>query len=127
MRHKAHKKRNTYSQWGEDCYIKEFFKDKKVGFYVDIGSFHPIFYSNTCALYNNGWRGINIDPNQTSIDLFNISRPKDYNICAAISDKVQSRDFFIDHFFSPVNTIEKSFYENADKSVSFKKLKTKKI
>lgn len=127
LRHKAHKKRDTYSQWGEDRYIKEFFKDKKIGFYVDIGSFHPIFYSNTCALYNKGWKGINIDANQTSIDLFNISRPKDYNICAAISDKIQSRDLFIDHFFSPVNTIEKSFYENADKNISFKKLKRKKI
>ena len=77
---KAFIKRQSYSQWGEDSYIKEYFKDKKNGFYVDIGCFHPIMYSNTCLLYNKGWSGINIDLNQTSIDLFNIARKRDKNI-----------------------------------------------
>lgn len=127
IRHKAHKNRKAYSQWGEDSYIKDFFNNKKKGFYVDIGCFHPILYSNTCLLHNEGWEGINIDANQTSIDLFNISRPNDHNICAAISDKKESRDFFIDHLFSPVNTIEESFFESANKSISFKNLKKKKV
>jgi len=127
IRHKAHKNRKTYSQWGEDNYIIDFFKNKKNGFYIDIGCFHPIFYSNTCLLYKKGWKGINIDANQTSIDLFNLSRPNDHNICSAISNKQESRNFFIDHLFSPVNTIDKSFFENANKNVSFKNLKKKKI
>ena len=29
IRHKAHIKRNVYSQWGEDQFIYEFFKNKK--------------------------------------------------------------------------------------------------
>lgn len=127
IRHKAHKKRKFYSQWGEDHYIQDFFKGKKKGFYVDIGSFHPILYSNTCCLYNKGWNGINIDINHTTIDLFNIIRPNDYNICAAISDKIEEVDIFFDDHFSPVNTLKKSFYDVSDKNVAFRNLKKKKI
>jgi hypothetical protein len=32
-----------------------------VGFFVDVGCFHPLFYSNTWKLYKKGWRGVNID------------------------------------------------------------------
>jgi hypothetical protein len=127
IRNKAYKKREYYSQWGEDLFIQKYFKDKIKGFYLDIGCFHPIMYSNTFLLFNKGWSGINIDLNQTSIDLFDIMRPKDYNICAAISNTSQSCDLFFDHNFSPVNTIEQSFYEESDKKVAFKKLIKKKI
>ena len=127
IRNKAHKKREYYSQWGEDLFIKEYFKGKKKGFYVDIGCFHPIMYSNTCLLFNKGWFGINIDLNQTSIDLFNILRPNDYNICAALSNTIEKRDLFFDHNFSPVNTIDKSFYHWSNKKVAFKNFKKKAI
>ena len=127
IRHKAHKKREFYSQWGEDRFIKDFFKNKSKGFYVDIGSFHPIMYSNTCCLFDIGWSGMNIDINQTAIDMFNIIRPNDYNICAAISDKEEKKDIYFDGPFSPVNTITKSFYEDSNKQISFKYLEKKKI
>ena len=119
------KKTGFYSQWGEDKYIDEFFKDKKVGFYFDIGAFHPIKYSNTCLLYKKGWRGINIDANKTSIDLFNIARPKDLNICAAISDKNSDIDFFIDHKLAPINTLDKSVQKKMS-SIFFKNVKIQK-
>ena len=127
IKHKAYKKRNSYSQWGEDRIIKNFFKDKSKGFYVDIGCFHPIMYSNTCLLFNNGWSGINIDLNPASIDLFNILRPNDYNFCAAISRDVEEKDLFLDHPLSPINTIQKSFYDMANKTIAFKNTKKKKI
>ena len=43
-------------------------------------------YSNTCLLHRKGWQGINIDINPTSIDLFNIARPKDTNLCTTINE-----------------------------------------
>jgi FkbM family methyltransferase len=43
--------------------------------------------------------------NQTSIDLFNIVRPNDNNICAAISNKVEKVKVYIENIFSPLNTI----------------------
>ena len=127
IRNKAYKKRSSYSQFGEDRFIADFFKDKKNGFYIDIGCFHPIMFSNTCLLFNNGWSGINIDLNQISIDLFNMIRPKDYNFCAAISNNIEEKDLFFDHDLSPVNTIQKSFYDSANKDIAFKKLIKKKV
>jgi|TARA_B110000003_G_C16489059_1_gene472696 hypothetical protein len=127
IRNKVLIKRKSYSQWGEDMYIKKYFSDLKIGFYVDIGCFHPIMYSNTCLLYNQGWSGLNIDLNETSIDLFNIMRPKDFNICAALSNEVKEEDLYIDHSFSPANTISKSFYTKSNKKIAFKNLKNKKI
>ena len=63
IRHKSYLKRTQYSQWGEDQFINQFFKDKIDGIYLDIGCFHPVMYSNTCLLHKKGWRGINIDIN----------------------------------------------------------------
>ena len=75
LREKFFVKRESYSQFGEDLVIKNFFKNK-IGKYVDIGCFNPIKYNNTCLLYNEGWSGLNIDLNSTSIDLFKIARKK---------------------------------------------------
>ncbi len=120
------KKTGYYSQWGEDRYISEFFKNKKKGFYFDIGCYHPIKYSNTCLLYKNGWSGVNIDANRTSIDLFNIARPKDNNICAAISDNNNLTEYFVDNIMGPVNTLDRETYEKF-KSVFFKNMHVRKI
>ena len=79
IRHKGFLSRKRYSQWGEDEFIAEFFKDNQNGIYLDIGCFNPFMYSNTCLLHKKGWSGINIDINPTSIDLFNIA-DKDYLI-----------------------------------------------
>lgn len=107
-------KRSQYSQWGEDLFINEFFKDKIDGIYLDIGCFHPVMYSNTCLLYRKGWRGINIDINPTSIDLFNILRPKDTNLCTTINETKETFEIYYDDPFSPVNTLDKQFYENLE-------------
>ena len=112
IRHKGYKKKASYSQWGEDHFIENFFKNKNTGIYLDVGCFHPFKYSNTCLLFNKGWKGINIDANPTSIDLFNIARPKDINLCTAIDEKKTEFKFYFDHPFSPVNTLDKQSYEN---------------
>ena len=114
IRHKAHLKRTQYSQWGEDQFINQFFKDKIDGIYLDIGCFHPVMYSNTCLLHRKGWRGINIDINPTSIDLFNILRPKDTNLCTTINETKETFEIYYDDPFSPVNTLDKQFYENLE-------------
>ena len=111
IRHKAYLKRAQYSQWGEDKYINDFFKDIKNGIYLDIGCFHPFMYNNTCLLHRKGWRGINIDINPTSIDLFNIVRPNDINLCTTINETKKTFEVYYDDPFSPVNTLDKQFYE----------------
>ena len=127
IRYKALRKRNTYSQDQEDLFINDYFKDKNSGFYIDIGCYHPIKYSNTALLYNRGWHGINIDMNQTSIDLFNILRKRDKNICAAISNTSKKTIQYFDHLFSPINTLDKNFSSIASKKLSFRKHTEKTI
>jgi hypothetical protein len=127
FRHKALKKRATYSQNEEDLFIKNHFRNKKKGSYVDIGCYHPIKYSNTALLYNQGWQGINIDMNQTAIDLFDIIRKRDKNVCAAISNKNIEATMYLDHLFSPINTLVKKFSDTTSKTISFNKHLEKKI
>jgi hypothetical protein len=121
IRHKAFLKRTSYSQWGEDLEIVKFFKNKKRGKYLDVGCFHPLMYSNTCLLNQNGWTGTNIDLNQTSIDLFNILRPKDRNLCRIIGSKKKKVKVYFDNLFSPVNTADKEFFNN-QKKIFFKEM-----
>ena len=122
IRHKGFKKKTRYSQWNEDQFILEYFKDKEKGVYFDVGCFHPFMYSNTCLLHNKGWNGINIDINPVTIDLFNIARKKDVNLCTTIDEKKSEFKFYYDHPFSPVNTLDKEFYENFKESY-FQKFK----
>ena len=127
IRQNALKKRPTYSQNQEDLFINNYFKDKNKGFYLDIGCYHPIMYSNTALLHNRGWEGTNIDMNQTSIDLFNILRKKDKNICAAISNTKRETTQYFDHAFSPINTLDKNFSDISEKAISFNHHTKKKL
>ena len=121
IRHKGFLKRDRYSQWGEDEFIIEYFKGKQKGIYLDIGCFNPFMYSNTCLLHQKGWRGINIDINPTSIDLFNIARPNDFNICTTVNNEKKLFEVYLDDPFSPLNTLDSKFYKNLDKSFSTNK------
>ena len=76
-------------------FIKKFFKNKTVGTYVDIGCHHPFKLNNTYLLYKKGWSGLNIDLMKINIDLFNIWRPRDKNICSAISNKNKISSVYI--------------------------------
>jgi len=74
----------SYSQYGEDVYAASQFRNKRDGFYVDVGAYHPHLYSVTYALYKRGWRGIAIDPNPLTGMLFRIFRPRDVFVRAGV-------------------------------------------
>ena len=82
------KNKKTFSQFGEDLFIENFFLSQKKGIYVDLGAFHPMRLSNTYLLYKKGWSGTNVDLNPITIDLFNIARKKDKNIFCLLGDEV---------------------------------------
>ena len=84
----------SYSQFNDDIFIKKFFQNK-IGTYVDIGCHHPFKLNNTYLLYKKRWDGLNIDLMKINIDLFNIWRPRDKNICAAISSKNKTSSVYI--------------------------------
>ena len=45
-------------------------------------------------MYKRGWRGINIDLNSLSIDLFNYHRPDDINLNTGISNNEIKKSIF---------------------------------
>ncbi len=85
----------SYSQAGEDLILDLIFLNKKKGFYIDIGAYHPILSSNTYYFYKKGWRGINIDALSSTIKLFNRKRKNDINIEAGINDEEVEMKFYV--------------------------------
>lgn len=77
----------TYAQNREDVILAAFFKDVPKGTYVDIGAFHPVNDSVTKHFYDNGWRGINVEPIASLHKVFEDERAHDTNIQAAVSNK----------------------------------------
>ena len=102
---------NSYSQFNDDVFIKKFFQNKAIGNYVDIGCHHPFRLNNTYLLYKRGWKGLNIDLMNINIDLFNIWRPRDKNICSAISNKNKTASVYIpnNNILSTEISIQKSY------------------
>ena len=90
---KKSKKRYHYADNGEDVIIQSLFNHKKDGFYMDVGCYHPIRASLTHLLHKKGWKGVNIDISENTINLFKIARPNDKNINIGISNK-EGEDFY---------------------------------
>jgi len=61
LKNKHFIKKKSYSMDGEDLEIVKYFENLNNGFYVDVGSYHPIEMNNTYLLYKKNWKGINID------------------------------------------------------------------
>jgi FkbM family methyltransferase len=98
-----------FSGFGEDVVLKNIFHRKKVGFYVDIGCWHPKWLSNTYLLHRKGWKGINIDMDAFKIDMFNIARKNDINVCTAVSDEEKDLTYYCSKDHSAMNTLDPEF------------------
>lgn len=69
----------SYAQDYEDLEIEKNM-GKKIGYYVEIGAYHPTRISNTYRFYKKGWKGIVVEPNPNIKSLF---------------EKIRSRDRFV--------------------------------
>ena len=99
--------KKSYSIFGEDIFLDEYFKKQKKGFYIDVGCYHPLSGSNTYLLYKRGWRGLNFDISQFSIELFKFFRKKDKNIWCGISNKKGTKKIFYRKKINMLNTLDK--------------------
>lgn len=106
------RKQTYYSQFGEDVSIQKFTAKTNEGFYVDVGAHHPKLWSNTYILHQRGWSGINIDLHRHNIQLFNLLRPRDTNVCAAVSDVQAEVPLFE---FGPVSLFNTLSKDEAEK------------
>ena len=122
--------KKSFSQFGEDLIIHNFFKSIKYkgGKYLDIGGFHPKMISNTHLLHVNGWKGLVVDTLTAKLDLFKIKRGGNIEILnrAVVSneEKKEKLDFyFFDKPFSEIDTLSYEFAKekNRERNIPFKK------
>jgi FkbM family methyltransferase len=81
-------------QEGENIILERVFAKQLKGLYVDVGSHHPIRFSNTLDLYLKGWKGINVEPNIEAMKAFKKMRPRDINLNVAISTLKNSCNYY---------------------------------
>ena len=79
----------TYSQFGEDRHIFEYFK-KSDGVFVEIGAFHPVQLSQTFLLEQQGWSGVPIEPLPDLASLLRSTRPRSRVFECAVSSPALS-------------------------------------
>jgi FkbM family methyltransferase len=117
----------SFSQCGEDM-IARFYLYQNKGYYVDIGAYHPKKISNTYYFYKKGWRGINVDGNRKSINLFDRMRPNDINVhcCVGNSEEDSTVEFYMFER-SELNTIKKELLPDIFKYHKQKPIAVEKI
>jgi FkbM family methyltransferase len=85
----------TYAQNFEDVMLRRVFNDRNDGFYIDVGAMDPIFDSVTNYFYEQGWSGINIEPNEWFYNKLVDGRPRDINLNVAIGDREECRSLYL--------------------------------
>jgi FkbM family methyltransferase len=77
----------SYAQNYEDVMLWRALKLIKEGFYIDIGAWSPDDHSVTRVFSENGWRGINIEPNPHYFTQLAARRPRDINLPLAVGER----------------------------------------
>ena len=122
------------SQFQEDKFILQNFPEKFKGSYLDIGCFHPTRHNNTYSLYKKGWKGINIDMNPLSIELFKFCRSRDTNLNLAISNDNSEKTVYFLGDLNTQNTLDynqlnylKKHHNVKEEDILEKKIQTQNI
>jgi FkbM family methyltransferase len=105
--------KKSFSQSGEDLIVKYIFDVLGISkpSYIDIGAHHPYYLNNTYLFYQNGSRGINIEPDSELYNFIKTERQNDINLNAGISANPGNLTFY--KMSSP--TLNTFSYEEARK------------
>jgi FkbM family methyltransferase len=85
----------SYAQNFEDVMLNRVFKDRKEGFYIDVGAMDPVIDSVTKHFYDQGWSGINIEPNDLFYRKLLEQRPRDINLRLALGERQETRQLHV--------------------------------
>jgi FkbM family methyltransferase len=75
----------SYAQNFEDVMLWRALRHVKTGCYVDIGANDPVVDSVSRAFYEQGWRGVHVEPSAQYATLLRENRPDEIIIQAAVS------------------------------------------
>jgi FkbM family methyltransferase len=84
----------SYAQNYEDVVLWRALREVEGGFYVDVGAADPEEFSVTCAFYERGWSGINLEPLDEYFAKLRQARPRDKNLKVAAGRETGVRTFF---------------------------------
>ena len=109
----------SYSQEGEDLVLRRLVEKCRTGFYVDIGAHHPSRFSNTRHFYEEGWRGINIEPSPAAITLFGQLRPRDINVMLGVAETPGELTYYL--FNDPaLNTFDQALMRDREAQTPYR-------
>jgi hypothetical protein len=112
---------NSQSQSFQDAFVLNLHGFKKNGFFVEIGSNHPVIYSNTFLLeYKYGWSGVAFEISKSLVKRYRAERNAVVYCCDAT-------DFDYDRAFSKVQAPLRIDYLQVDIEPSAQSLKALKL
>src|ERR1700740_272133 len=95
----------SYAQRFEDLYLMRCFAAGNDGFYIDIGSGHPVYDNTSFAFYLKGWRGITVEPNPWLARLTRAVRPRDRHVEGLVGGEVGEATFYLFEEFHGLSTM----------------------
>lgn len=102
------------SQLDQDLDVLNFYNNKDGGYFVEVGAFDGLAYSNTYLLEKkNNWKGICVEPLPEQFALLKQNRPNSICIDKAIySESGKIVPFFIDHGYDMLSGISEHINNN---------------
>lgn len=86
----------NWSQYGQDRFIDDYFKQKKGGTFLEVGGYDGELYSNTLFLERSrGWSGVLIEANPFTFEMMKSRDRKCWMVHACVSNTVPEMSFFI--------------------------------
>ncbi len=101
----------SYSQNFEDIILNRALGDIHNGFYIDAGANDPTVASVTKHFYDNGWRGINIEPLPKHYKALCEQRPRDINLQVAVDSVAKKGILYEIEDVSGLSTLDKRLVE----------------
>jgi FkbM family methyltransferase len=103
----------SYAQRFEDLYLMRCFGDRTNGFYIDIGSGHPVYDNVSFAFYLKGWSGITVEPNPWLAQLSRAVRPRDRHVEALVGSASGQATFYLVREFHGLSTMNQDHAQAA--------------
>ena len=108
--------KHSYAQQGEDLILwniaSQFLRFHPIT-YLDIGAHQPVVNNNTYLFYENGYRGVLVEPNPALWDTLAATRPGDSLLRAGIGIGGQSEaDYYVINGDGQLNTFSKEMAES---------------
>jgi FkbM family methyltransferase len=103
----------SYAQRFEDLYLMRCFGERTEGFYIDIGSGHPVYDNVSFGFYLNGWRGITVEPNPWLARLSRAVRPRDRHVEALVGSACGQATFYLVREFHGLSTMDQDHAQAA--------------